>query len=270
MDHEAPKLRHYLHGDGKGVSEHDSEKSVCSIDPDRLTEEALRNGDQGSVLEDDNTGWMFNIDTDCLAGEALSDEMPRNCILDPDFVGKDVALEAAEVYYSQNMFDVNHHRHLSAFLTHDPFDAGFAPYEHICKLTVIVNLQTPYLVGYTMHDIKGEMETLEEVYTTLERGFALFSSKRQREIHVRIETELISLGEDADHDHERRLHNILEAVRKPVYDLMHCYGCKVSVFHDDRSFVLADITHYFRLTSEEWQEVRMFPRFYRAPYANLI
>ncbi|KAI4924888.1 uncharacterized protein J4E92_006924 [Alternaria infectoria] len=170
------------------------------------------------------------------------------------YVGVEVAREAAEYYYSQQHI-IAKFQTLRETLTRDIFHLGVKPYMHIRTLHVRINNDkiSGCLVKEAGADANGrlienvyvenciaqEKGNLNDLYQKLEAGFALFKGKREPSLlKLRIIIKMSGYsnayyehtqeGVTAMRDYERRFINMLETIRKPVYDMIHA-GCNVEV-----------------------------------------
>ncbi|KAI4675295.1 uncharacterized protein J4E84_010187 [Alternaria hordeiaustralica] len=229
------------------------------------------------------------------------------------YVGVEVAREAAEFYYSQQHI-IAKFQTLRETLTRDIFHLGVKPYMHIQTLHVRINNDkiSDCLVTKAGADGHGrlienaameqsvaqEKRNLNDLYQKLEAGFALLQAKREpSSLKLCIIIKMSGYNDDyyeetqedvtSRRDYERRFMNVLETIRKPVYDMIHA-GCNVEVKfepeldegYEDRYwgdgtdggiesdsdedtdvYMRLNLTPaLFHLSKEEWEKVRSSPR----------
>jgi hypothetical protein len=181
---------------------------------------------------------------------------PGGWLLNPEYVGSDMAREAAEVFYSMNEFCVSHES-LSDFLTFDRTQSGFKPYEYV-RGTLQVHITTTCGNGHNERawsNTEHETAFLNGIYINLD---ALTLVKRKQQLHVKIRLYTGAPLHATRYNGERRFYNIMEAVRSPIYDLIHA-GVKVDVehvkasSHSRRSFTEGEANH-FRMEKSVWEE----------------
>ncbi|KAI4660672.1 uncharacterized protein J4E78_005377 [Alternaria triticimaculans] len=170
------------------------------------------------------------------------------------YVGVEVAREVAEYYYSKQ-YIIAKFQTLRETLTQDVFHLGVKPYMHTRELHVLINNDkiSGCLVKEAGADANGrlienvyvenciaqEKGNLDDLYQKLEAGFALFKGEREPSLlKLRIIIKMSGYshayyehtqeGVTAMRDYERRFMNMLETIRKPVYDMIHA-GCNVEV-----------------------------------------
>ncbi|KAI4661119.1 uncharacterized protein J4E79_004929 [Alternaria viburni] len=175
-------------------------------------------------------------------------------IYSQSYVGVEVAREAAEYYYSQQHI-IAKFQTLRETLTRDIFHLGVKPYMHIRTLHVRINNDkiSDCLVtkagadghgrlienATTEQCIAHEKRNLNDLYQKLEAGFALFRAKREPSLlKLCIMIKMSGYNDDyyeetqedvtSRRDYERRFMNVLETIRKPVYDMIHA-ECNVEV-----------------------------------------
>ncbi|KAF1948939.1 hypothetical protein CC80DRAFT_497849 [Byssothecium circinans] len=155
-------------------------------------------------------------------------------LLNPEYVGPAMAREMAEVYYSSKEFHVDDIGHLKELLMSDRSGTGFKPYDFIRgKFTVETT------IWLTSPDTTSEYARLHGLYEEL-NSLNLLTRKSQLEVDIRmlILTPMwMSEGEGV-----RRLYNVMEAVRTPIYDLRYS-GAKVTLkVVTERSFATSLIS----------------------------
>ncbi|KAF2639657.1 hypothetical protein P280DRAFT_550367 [Massarina eburnea CBS 473.64] len=214
--------------------------------------------------------------------------LPGDHTLDPAYVGRQVAIEASQLYYSSNTFSVctlentlpeflftdivsnfpkspTHSQSIHAPLNITPFDLVHnlqirVKYEHFDTY------RTHYLWGHFTH----EQDFLLQIYTNLS---AL--TQRRNELSVpdssaqlrppppalTIEFILMTAFYSLDWnpfpvtDTLRRLTNLFEALRTPLYTLRHDHAAEISVIHhDDGCFPFPmRLTNLFSMSREDWE-----------------
>jgi len=171
--------------------------------------------------------WGEGIEALDICGESLHMQ-PKCWAMDPAYFGVHAAQELAETYYSINSFYITSAQEMSNLFRADPFKLGMKPYQFIRKFTLLLNFS-----GTEMQS-EDEVATLHKNLQDLQ----LLPTKRKHEICIRLETAFqigtIKLGgyryrHPYDMEDERIMLNILESIRRPVYDLIH-RGESVRVF----------------------------------------
>ncbi|KAI4946527.1 hypothetical protein J4E91_007215 [Alternaria rosae] len=139
--------------------------------------------------------------------------------MDPTYFGEYVAQELTESYYSINSSYVTSAQEMSKLFRADLFKLGMKPYQFIRKFTLSLNF------------CEAELQSEEELATIRKhlQNLGLLPAKRKHEICIRIEISFqlgqILLGGSRfrypyDMEHERVMLNILESIRRPLYDLI--------------------------------------------------
>lgn len=167
------------------------------------------------------------------------------------YVGRKVASEAVEYYYFRQ-HQVTNVTNLKKTLTKDMFNLGVKPYEFIRVLHIYLNIDK--VVTRSKVDWKGwlveeedpekaiarEKRHLNDLYQKLTSGLSLIVRGRRRwPVKIMIELTMGSYpggGADARtqdqvtarRDYERGFLNVLETIRRPVYDTIHA-GFEVEV-----------------------------------------
>jgi hypothetical protein len=107
---------------------------------------------------------------------------------------------------------------------------------------------------------------LESLHKNLEQAFVLVPAKKR--LHVTFWVKLFSTRESLHYNDvatignhtqarvERTVLNYLEALREPVYDLIHAGGTISLFLTTSRSRRSVDLMKLFHLGSEEWLAVR--------------
>lgn len=175
---------------------------------------------------------------------------PSHHALNPAYVGQAMALEIAEAYYSQNIFDVTKAKYLSRLLLTDYHGLGIKPYEWIREVRLSLKF------GKQDSRPEDELETLKKTYAHL-RNLCLIRQKNRLKVDIYVHTTFHGqIDDDANVDkprsyqvdHERRVLNVLEMLRQPVYDLLHA-GSKISLVHfNNESIEDAGMTAFRSLT----------------------
>jgi len=177
--------------------------------------------------------------------------------IDPAFVGKEMAREVAELYYTTERFTINSSQ--PETLTNDPHNIGVKPADFLTRLKISPNahLSRPYNHGYVkgmwakdIARVRTEMRALANV--VLER----VKRKDRLYVNIVINTRFPeSLEPDLalDLDGEKDLAIVLDLIRHPVYDLMH--ACKdVHIEHEDGWH----LNRWFKMSREEVEKVCAF------------
>ncbi|KAI4912516.1 hypothetical protein J4E90_005920 [Alternaria incomplexa] len=195
------------------------------------------------------------------------------------YVGRKVASEAVEYYYFRQ-HQVTNVTNLKKTLTKDMFNLGVKPYEFIRVLHIYLNIDK--VVTRSKVDWKGwlveeedpekaiarEKRHLNDLYQKLTSGLSLIVRGRRRwPVKIMIELTMGSYpggGADARtqdqvtarRDYERGFLNVLETIRRPVYDTIHA-GFEVEVaWNGNKAFTETALSeeHFFRLSKEEWEK----------------
>lgn len=185
-------------------------------------------------------------------------DKPGGWLLDASYVSKDMARDLAEIYYSSYGFELRIPK-MKAFLHDDPTKTGFKPVEHIRKhLDIFV--ETTMSAGQMENawaSTANETEFLDRIYTTL-KDLLLLSHIREIPITMRIGT--CSPLHESQMEGDRRFYNVMEAIREPIYDMLHA-GVNLEVSHI--SFATSKVRiisnepcNFFRLGKEMWQNER--------------
>lgn len=192
-----------------------------------------------------------------------------------------MARELAEIYYSSYRFglDIKNKR---GFLHDDRTDTGLKPIEHIRK-------RLDVLIWVTMNN--GEREGawantdyeerfLNRIYTNL-KHLLLLPHIHKIPVTIRIGTFPLTChlrrGDDPrsyNMEGDRRFYNIMEAVREPIYDLLHA-DVNLEVWHvasflDNGHIVLKGPRNYFEMSKDAWQEERQSHGSSWTPSSNFI
>lgn len=183
-------------------------------------------------------------------------------LLNPEYVGTRMAGDLARIFFSSNDF-VLRHLLLREFLLHDRTRTGMKPYEYL-RGSIRV-----YIPKVSEHEpawrtTESEKALLNGIHTQLSH-LTLLSNGRRPAITIDL-WYITSVPLWIDNaEGERRFYNILEAVRAPVYDLVHA-GFRVHVKHNAtrRDYggaitierprpVSTEPPPLFRMSSEEWE-----------------
>lgn len=183
---------------------------------------------------------------------------PGGWLLNPSYVGKGMARDLAEIYYSSYSFGLDM-RVLKTFLHDDPTDTGFKPAEHIRK-QLYIDVVTTRCCGWiegAWASTKSETDFLHRIYTTLGE-LRLLSHIQEIPIRMNIKTSPPSY--DSQIEGDRRFYNIMETVREPIYDLLHS-GVNLEVWHYKVSsgktrIISKEPWNFFRASKESWQDER--------------
>ncbi|KAH6868351.1 hypothetical protein BKA58DRAFT_459082 [Alternaria rosae] len=171
--------------------------------------------------------WSEGVEALDVSGESLHMQ-PKSWAMDPAYFGEHVAQELTESYYNINSFYITSAQETSKLFRADPFKLGTRPYQFIRKFMLALNL------------CEAELQSEDELATIRKhlQDFELLPAKRKHEICIRLETSFqlgqILLGGSRfrypyDMEHERVILNVLESIRRPVYDLIH-RGKSIRVF----------------------------------------
>ncbi|KAI4912517.1 hypothetical protein J4E90_005921 [Alternaria incomplexa] len=210
----------------------------------------------------------------------------------PSYVGYEVACEAAERYYATNVFDAgtqSYHsygdhptklpglQYLMPQLVEDLFGLGILPYKFIRHLFIRIDLTDicPPMSINPEEPSRDELSDLEKLHNDLESGLSLIVEKSKLDVTVQImpsEDEWHWGGEPDESDMEpadgdpyrigflnveRSLLNVLEAMRKSLYDLKYSGSsvtilCLMNVRRPPKD---RRIRGLFHLTKEDWEKV---------------
>lgn len=193
---------------------------------------------------------------EALSASTCDVHKPGGWLLNPEYVGSDMAREAAEVFYSMNEVWVSHES-LSEFLTFDRTQSGFKPYEYV-RGALEVHISTTCGNGdneRAWSNTENETTFLNGIYTNLN---ALTRVKRKQQLHANIRLCKGAPLHATQYTGERRFYNIMEVMRSPIYDLIHG-GVKVDVEHmkasnhSRRSFTEGEANH-FGMKKSAWEE----------------
>ncbi|CAI6232363.1 unnamed protein product [Periconia digitata] len=199
--------------------------------------------------------------------------MPTDHALDPTFMGKEVAHEVSKFYYASNTFSMcTIDDSIERFLLYDVatnFPDFFneekildlVPIDHVRNLQIRVKNQHLSFRGTAEFDMEKDM--LMDIFRTFD---ALTHSGRtetspQMSLEVILMTSFPprsldrSTPDDETRETRRRLTNILEAIRSPLYKLQHDQNTQISVLHhDESSFAFPrPLTHLFALDKSNWE-----------------
>jgi hypothetical protein len=147
-------------------------------------------------------------------------------VLQEDYVGRQIAEEAVETYYSQNNFLVAFDKDLLDFLTLDLLHLshlGVYPEEHIRNITVAIRCE-PYS---KLVEPEREESFLRTKMKRLLHGFHTVKDKAKLNVALTVYTEY-PWGRD---EKQRVVFNIIEALWKPYMALKEA-GATVTVRHD--------------------------------------
>lgn len=188
----------------------------------------------------------YNQDREC-------DVLERRAVLNSEYVGREVALEAATVYFSQNTFYVLFDKDLQSFLARDLLGLGIQPGKYVRSLHVAIRCEPLSRKMAYRHDFDGSAEAafLDAKARNLRNGLAMMANTAKLDILLDITTNFKGFNyeyyrgstpqaEENRKDDERCLSNILEAIWTPVQDLIVA-GSNVKVAHDD------PFAHYRRI-----------------------
>lgn len=176
-------------------------------------------------------------------------------LLNPEYVGRGMAREIAEIFYAENDFWSNVNT-LEELLVVDRTQTGFRPYEYI-RGKLNVDIATTCGNGFSeraWQSTENEMAFLNGVYKRLNHLLLL---TRKSEVIIMIKISSSTPYYMRVEQSERRFLNIMEAVRAPIYDLMHS-GVRVIVTHhrfcdSHRQSISEGPMNLFRLSKEEWE-----------------
>jgi hypothetical protein len=169
------------------------------------------------------------------------DMQPSHHAMNPSYVGKEMAYEIAETYYKENDFWTTTEQYLPKLLFTDYHGIGIKPYEHVRQIRLCIKINGG---GNTPDE---ELARLDDAHTHL-RNLCLITHKNSFSIYINLTT----FYDPLDHsdqsgdppmlyaiDDERRMFNVLEMFRQPVYELLHA-GSQVTILHSNRKWWNAD------------------------------
>ncbi|KAJ4288988.1 hypothetical protein N0V90_011330 [Kalmusia sp. IMI 367209] len=183
------------------------------------------------------------------------DLQPNSWVMDPTFVGEKMAREIAQIYYKNQVFRFDSLPSLPYVLNDDPFNLELRPAAYIRNISV----KCSHYRGAILH----------------ERLMPLLSIERKNVLRVEIHLEANYILSQSDTRRNRlnRIHmlNLLEALRLPVYNLIHA-GSKVMVLqrnkrqgppleselervltpYVDSENISSPIVNFFQLSAREW------------------
>lgn len=218
---------------------------------------------------------------------------PSLRIFSPPYVPRGLAREAATVCYRLTHICCNT-RELHDQLTNDIFDLNVYPYNCFSMLHLTISLEdmrgetsafdlsgSTAANSYPAQNMAKEKADLTELYQTLEENFSRYLgvSPMSQTVHILLYMESYEYTQSPQRkselkdmlDCERVFLNTLEAIRKPVYDLIH-RGVKVVItwqedsgdYDNDRGCECEEdgkthetpMQNLFHLSKEEWEQVR--------------
>ncbi|PVH95241.1 hypothetical protein DM02DRAFT_660338 [Periconia macrospinosa] len=173
---------------------------------------------------------------------------PFDWVFDPRFMAENMAEEIAQTYYSKHTFAVQLAEDIPTLLISDWFGNNIQPFRFIRRL---------YLF-YKIRDMNhGELRKLHHALEPLN----LITHKDTLRFYLDIRSE----SDDKVYGNVCTL-NLLEALRKPIYDLKHS-GSRIWIIHErhmnswarrtilDCKYTKEDAdTGFFNLTQERWVE----------------
>ncbi|PVI08750.1 hypothetical protein DM02DRAFT_608098 [Periconia macrospinosa] len=201
--------------------------------------------------------------------------LPTDYALDPSYMGIDIAHEASKLYYASNTFSLCTTRNsIQDFLFCDPGlnfprsdDEGTIRAVGILPIDYVRNLQIR--VKYEHFDIdrhyylwgpfEREQDLLMGIFKDLEAltrpGFSASLPERKIEVIIMTAFPPWPIEPVPAADTHRRLINILEAIRNPIYTLQHDQDARISVLHHDegRYIFPRSLTNLFALTKLDWE-----------------
>lgn len=196
--------------------------------------------------------------------------------LNPAYVGKNMARDLAEIYYSSRSFSLDM-RNMSQFLHEDRTDSGFKPMEHLRKgLTIRVMTTMTYAEnGWVWSSIENEQDVFDRIYTTL-KDLLLLSHLPKMPVTICICT--CSVASESEVESVRRFYNIMEAVREPIYDLLHAgvdlkiwdeplFSC---VANNDSQMTQEGSLNQFAMGKDEWHKERQSHGTSWVPSSNFV
>jgi hypothetical protein len=146
-------------------------------------------------------------------------------VLHEHFVGRQIAEEAVEIYYSQNSFLVAFDWDLLDFLALDLLQLrslGIVPEEHIRNITVAIRCEP-----YSRVEPEREESFLLKKMQRLMQGFHTIKDKAKLDVALTVYTQY-PWGQE---EKKRVIFNIIEALWKPYVALKEA-GATVTVRHD--------------------------------------
>jgi hypothetical protein len=176
-------------------------------------------------------------------------------LLNPEYVGHGMAREVAEMFYSSNNFDVSESNFLSELLTMDRTQTGLKPYEYIRQIEVTIHTPDTSSKERAWQNTENEFAYLEGIHNQL-KMLNLVTHKSGVSIKIRLWT---SSHIDNSLECLRRFYNLMEAVRLPIYELIH-KGVKIWVKHvqfetfDEEDIINEDPKNFFSMGKEQWEE----------------
>lgn len=198
---------------------------------------------------------------------------PGGWLLNPEYVGHGMAREIAEMFYILNKFVVPEVRFLPELLIVDRTQTGLMPYEYI-RGKLGVGITTTRCNGgneRAWQSTENEVEFLDGVCNQL-NTLNLLKHKSQLSITITVRTSAPLWKPESEG--ERRFYNVMEAIRWPIYELIHG-GVQVSVNHTAQSSLRTRTisegpTNYFAMGREEWEEEKRSHGPGWLPSANFI
>jgi hypothetical protein len=187
---------------------------------------------------------------------------PEARIYDPDYVGEDVAVEAAEAYYALNVFLVHHKncaRALHRLLTVDRLpsnyrifntsmertDLGIKPYFLILHIHIKISLGDYVSEGLLQPEYGNQRRKLNYLHKKLNSALQLLPDPKRVKVQftlndtsrygepwgdVTLKYPVLSTRDKKGQGASKlSFINMLEALREPVYSLIHT-GAKVTVW----------------------------------------
>jgi hypothetical protein len=133
-------------------------------------------------------------------------------------------------------------------------------HEFIRHLGITVYVQH-FLQGFTGTDVARK---LNDLHSVLQSAFSLVENEMPLHVEVFIKSSSpyrITYGNLKIQDYDQRKYervflSLLEALKEPIYDLVHA-GSKVNLkFRDSRHGFSADHLRLFHLTPAQWKKVR--------------
>ncbi|CAI6342184.1 unnamed protein product [Periconia digitata] len=141
---------------------------------------------------------------------------PFHCFMNPETMGEKIATEVAQIYYTKNKFALPDTEFLPIFLTHSAFDLPIQPFRFIRNLHVVMN------IAYTNPvDLKKYHDDLSQLNRIPRKDLLCF----QFSFYCYLREE----------DDDPSLLNVLEMLRKPIYDLKHA-GSSILIKQANRLF----------------------------------
>jgi hypothetical protein len=202
----------------------------------------------------------MNIDDEYNDARAIFDYgsydfiQPGGWLLNPEFVGRGMAREIAEIFFSVNDFAVNVYQ-LEELLVSDRTGTGLKPFEYI-RGRIDIRVSTTMCNGESERAWKStgnEVAFLNGLYTQLSQLTRL-TQKDRLTVAIRL---LTSAPLRIEYQQgERRFYNIMESVRAPIYDLIHT-GVNVIVDHTHMANlhtrrISEGPLNYFSMSKEAW------------------